>query len=395
MRPAPPLNPGATLRHLRSLGLLCGSLLLSPAQLAQAEPWALDAPERTGTGTGTGHGTVRATVAEALALEALRRQGSGADQRRRYLHAGHGLLDRFWSPRQPVTLLLAGERASGCGAPLLRHPLAFYCPESREIGLALDLRRSVRAARGRSDQELLLLELTVLAHEWGHHINRERGLGPYRAGLGLTVRQEELAADWRTGILLGWLLSTGAIGVDDFTQTANLLFEMGDYERLAAQHHGYPKDRFEALTRGLASQVKPGQQLGGWTMDTRDTFSRPLDRAPGSPDPAVRRYEVRRFEIKRGTQIATNLLGGLLGAASCIWGSQEQCLGMALQQGKGRADGRYTARQLRLDCAQGIFDVSDDDFEAQPLGRDGKGQAAVLAARDCRPNALVFNSGGS
>lgn len=394
MRAAPPLNSGAALRQLGWLGWLCGSLMFSPAQLALAEPWALDTPDRTGTDATTS--SVRTTVAEALALEALRRQGSGADQRRRYLHAGHGLLNRFWNPRQPVALLLTGERTSGCGAPLLRHPLAFYCPETGEIGLALDLRRSVRAARSRNDQELLLLELTILAHEWGHHINRERGLGPYRAGLGFTVRQEELAADWRTGILLGWLLSTGAIGVDDFTQTANLLFEMGDYERLAAQHHGYPKDRFEALTRGLASQVKPGQQLGGWTMDTRDTFSRPLfDSATGSPDPGVRRYEVRRFEISRGTQIATNLLGGLLGAASCIWGSQEQCLGMALQQGKGRADGRYTARRLRLDCAQGIFDVSDDDFEAQPLGRDGKGQAAVLAARDCRPNALVFNSGGS
>jgi hypothetical protein len=95
-------------------------------------------------------------------------------------------------------------------------------------------------------------------------------------------------------------------------------------------------------------------------------------------------YEVRRFEIDRSNQVATNLLGGLLGAASCIWGSTDQCLGMATQQGKGRAYGRYTTRQLQLDCASGRFDVSDDQFEPQPIDRDGKRQALVLAQRDCR-----------
>ena len=98
---------------------------------------------------------------------------------------------------------------------------------------------------------------------------------------------------------------------------------------------------------------------------------------------ALRRYDVRRFEIDRSNQIATNLLGGLLGAASCIWGSGDQCAAMALQQGKGRANGRYTSRTLSLQCSTGRFDVSDDAYDAQPIQRDGKGQAAVLAARDC------------
>lgn len=369
---------------IRPLILL--ALVLLPLTLpakAQAEPWAPGQEPAASESR-------RTTAAEALALETLRRQPATAEQRRRYLNAAQDLLERFWTPRQPVRLLLAGERASGCGAPVVQHPMAFYCPASREIGLALDLRRSIRAARGRSDQDLLLLELAILAHEWGHHINREQGLGPYRGGLGLTARQEELAADWRTGILIGWLLRTGAIGVDDFTQTANLLFEMGDYERLAPQHHGYPRDRFDALIRGMGSQIRPGQQLGSWSVDTAETFSRPL-----SADGGIRLYDVRRFEINREGQITTNLLGGLLGAASCLWGSREQCLGMALQQGKGRADGRYTQRRLTLHCAAGRFDVSDDAFEEQPLGRDGKGQAAVLAARDCPASADRLRAGGS
>lgn len=372
-------------RCRRAKALISLISLLLTTNRALAEPWVLG-PGAASAATG------QATAADALSLETLRRQPAGPEQRRAYLTAAHALLGRYWNPRQPVRLLLAGERASGCGSPVVNHPLAFYCPQSREIGLALDLRRSVRTARGRSDQELLLLELAILAHEWGHHINAEQGLGPYRGGLGLTVRQEELAADWRTGTVLGWLLSTGGIGVDDFTQTANLLFEMGDYERLANQHHGYPKDRFDALIRGLAGQIRPGQTLGGWTVDTPETFSRPIEIDAGS---GQRVYEVRRFEINRGGQIATNLLGGLLGAASCLWGSREQCLGMALQQGKGRADGGYTRRRLTLQCASGRFDVSEDAFESQPIARDGKGQAAVLAARDCGGAGSAISAGGN
>lgn len=369
--------------------IMIGALSTAPAG---GEPWAEDPAT-------TPPVALQADPNEARALERQRRTVddslSTAEQRRRYLSAAHGLLTRFWNSQPAPRLLLEGERAEGCGRPVVKHPMAFYCPESREIALAMNLRRSVRTARGRSDRELLLLELAVLAHEWGHHINRSQGLGPYRAGgLQLTVRQEELAADWRTGVFLGWLLRHDAISVDDYTQTANLLFELGDYERIAPQHHGYPRDRFTALTRGLASQLRSGESLGDWVVDTPETFSRRLLQQERGSDASkvsgagrrlddVQLYDVRRFEIDRSNQIATNLVGGLLGAASCAWGSRESCLGMALQQGKGRADGRYTLRQLRLDCRSGRFDISDDPFDPQPVGRDGKGQAAVLMRRDC------------
>jgi len=323
---------------------------------------------------------------QARSLEQLRvGEGSGAELRRRYLQAAHDLLHRYWSDQAAAQgktlekpgLLFAGDQASGCGVGRVQHPMAFYCPQSGEIAMAMNLRKSVRSARGLSDRDLLSLDLAVLAHEWGHHVNRSLGLGPYRGGMGLTVKQEELASDWRTGIVLGWLLANGAMGLDDFIRSANLMFELGDYERINPSHHGYPKDRFDALTAGLASQLSPGQKLGAWTVDTREAFSRPV-----STEPRV--YEVRRFEIDRSNQVATNLLGGLLGAASCLWGSSDQCLGMAMQQGKGRAYGRYTTRRLQLDCSSGRFDVSDDQFDPQTIDRDGKRQAPVLAQRDCR-----------
>lgn len=318
-------------------------------------------------------------------LQQIREQGGGPDLRQRYLLAAHEFLYRYWqeeAQKQGKTLekpelLFAGDRARGCGVNRIAHPMAFYCPESLQIAMALDLRRGTKASRGKSEQELLPMELAVLAHEWGHHVNRSLGRGPYRTGFSLTVQQEELAADWRTGILMGWLLSQGTLALDDFTAAANLMFEIGDYERISAQHHGYPKDRFTALTEGLASQLKPGQRMGEWTVDTRESFSRPIAGAPLT-------YDVRRFEIDRTGQIGSNVFGVVLGAASCIWGDRQQCLGAALDQGKGRAYGTYTNRTLVLYCGDRSFDVTNDNFDRQPIDRDGKGQAAVLAERDCR-----------
>jgi len=318
-------------------------------------------------------------------LQQIREQGGGPDLRQRYLLAAHGFLYRYWQQEaqkqgkslENPQLLFAGDRAQGCGVNRIVHPMAFYCPESLQIAMALDLRRGTKVARGKSDQELLPMELAVLAHEWGHHVNRSLGRGPYRTGFSLTVQQEELAADWRTGILMGWLLSQGTLALDDFTAAANLMFEIGDYERISAQHHGYPKDRFTALTEGLASQLKPGQRMGEWTVDTRESFSRPIAGAPLT-------YDVRRFEIDRTGQIGSNVFGVVLGAASCIWGDRQQCLGAALDQGKGRAYGTYTNRTLVLHCGDRSFDVTNDNFDRQPIAQDGKGQAAVLAERDCR-----------
>ena len=345
----------------------------APAQLVPAQ---VAAPESS---------LPKVKVPAGAELQQIREQGGGPDLRQRYLLAAHEFLYRYWqeeAQKQGKTLekpelLFAGDRARGCGVNRIAHPMAFYCPESLQIAMALDLRRGTKASRGKSEQELLPMELAVLAHEWGHHVNRSLGRGPYRTGFSLTVQQEELAADWRTGILMGWLLSQGTLALDDFTAAANLMFEIGDYERISAQHHGYPKDRFTALTEGLASQLKPGQRMGEWTVDTRESFSRPIAGAPLT-------YDVRRFEIDRTGQIGSNVFGVVLGAASCIWGDRQQCLGAALDQGKGRAYGTYTNRTLVLHCGDRSFDVTNDNFDRQPIDRDGKGQAAVLAERDCR-----------
>ncbi len=331
----------------------------------------------------------RAALApDGAELQRLRQEEPAtAGLRQRYLQAANEQLYRYWqqeAAKQGKTLtkpqlLFAGDSAQACGVNRVEHPMAFYCPTTEQIALGLDLRRSAHAARGRSENAILPMDLAVLAHEWGHHVNRVLGLGPYRSGFNLTAKQEELAADWRAGTILGWMLKGGWMDVEDFTAAANLMFELGDYELITPDHHGYPKERFEAITQGLATQLTPGQQLGAWTMDTRDSLSRPI--ASSTAD--TKTYDVLRFEIDRSGQITTNLLQAVFGTATCLWGDRNQCLGAALQQGKGRAYGRYTQRQLVLHCTNRSFDVSDDNFRLQPITQDGKGQAAVLAQRDC------------
>ena len=321
-------------------------------------------------------------------LQRLRLEGPTPGLRERYLQAANEQLYRYWqqeAAKQGKTLtkpqlLFQGDSAQACGVNRVEHPMAFYCPTSQQIAMGLDLRRSAHAARGRSESAILPMDLAVLAHEWGHHVNRELGLGPYRSGFSLTAKQEELAADWRAGTILGWMLKGGWLDVEDFTAAANLMFELGDYELITPDHHGYPKERFAAITQGLATELTPGQRLGAWTLDTPESMSRPI---AGDINRETKTYDVLRFEIDRSGQISTNLLQAVFGTATCLWGNRNQCLGAALQQGKGRAYGRYTQRQLVLHCSDRSFDVSDDNFNLQPINKDGKGQAAVLAGRDC------------
>ena len=245
---------------LRGIGrALAWGLLGAMASPLGAQPWAPGqepaSPKRP------------APLAEARALERLRRDDPGPDLRRRYLQAAHALLQRYWNTRELPRLLLAGDAAQGCGAGVVREPMAYYCPQSLEIAMALDLGRSLRSARGKPPRELLLLELAVLAHEWGHHVNREQGRGPYGGGLGLTVRQEELAADWRTGMLFGWLLREGVLDVDAYTQTANLMFSSAITSASPPSITAIPRTVLRHSARGWPPSSAPASNWvpGAWT----------------------------------------------------------------------------------------------------------------------------------
>ena len=301
-----------------------------------------------------------------------------------YVGAHHKLLGLYW--RQVardrvedlplVTLMGRNGRFSGCGRS---RSVNAYCPESNEIILST---RGMPRSQRFSNVSRHLLALTVLAHEWGHHVNHHSNRGSYS-------KREEDAADWRAGRYLAWLLDNEALGVKDFTDAANLFFSIGDFHMESP--HNNPKARYEAFIAGVGSELKPGLRRGGWTMDTPETFSRVTNRKgnrrgedENPAGPKTVRAEVYRFEIERGGQIAGNVFGALLGVVNCGIGSASSCAKSLNQQGKAKPDGWYRLRTMRINCTRKDFDIDGDGIRRQPFQGDRKGQAAVIAARACQ-----------
>ncbi len=300
------------------------------------------------------------------------------------IEAHHQLLGMYWrdiaSDRVAtlplVTLMGDRGRFSGCGRT---RRVNAYCPESNEIILSTKgMQRSQRFSHAKRN----LLGLTVLAHEWGHHVNHHSNRGRYS-------RREEDAADWRAGRYLAWLMANDALSVKDFTDAANLFFSIGDFH--LESPHNHPKARYEAFIAGVADEQPTGLQHDGWNMDTSETFSRVTDRRghrkPGSPGPETVTAEVYRFEIERGGQIAGNLFSAVLGVMNCSSGSSSSCAEALSQQGKAKPDGWYRLRTMRIDCARNTFDIDNDGIRRQPLKGDRKGQAVLIAQRACAPEA--------
>ena len=314
-------------------------------------------------------------------VKELHRQGSSVTGERDLLQAHHELLGLFWSSiaadgdqeLPDVTLLGPGERFKACGGAPASNA---YCPQSAELGI--DHRGLLRRLRLQSNPSLELSALTVLAHEWGHHVNQAISQGPFDG-------KEEDAADWRAGRYLGWLIDQQVLPVEDFTEAANILFRIGDYHQLSP--HGYPLSRFRAFIKGVRRQLPPGSQVGSWTMDTEETFSQVVDQNPGEPwvDTTLKVY---RFEIERGSQIAGNLFKVALGALNCGFGSGRACAGALMSQGQAKPDGWFRLRTMRLNCHNGMFDVQGDGIARQRISRDRKGQAQRIAQRICSTSAV-------
>lgn len=309
-------------------------------------------------------------------LQLLHRDGAKQPGERDLLEAHHALLGEYWSALAteadaslpPVKLLQAGERFKACGKAPARNA---YCPESAELGI--DHRGLLRSLRLQSKPSPELTALTVLAHEWGHHVNKAISQGPFRG-------REEDAADWRAGRYLGWLIQQRVLPVEDFTEAANILFRIGDYHTLSP--HNYPLKRYRAFISGVQRELPPGSTVGPWTMDTDETFSRLVKQRPDQPwvDATLQVY---RFEIERAGQIAGNLFTAALGVLNCGFGSGQACAGALASQGQAKPDGWFRLRTMQLNCHNGVFDIQGDGIARQRIRADRKGQAQRIAQRIC------------
>ena len=309
----------------------------------------------------------------AALLEELEQSPRGSAQ----LAIHHRLLGHYWrdvasdgDPNLPtVELLGPGERFTACGKAPASNA---YCPDSAQIGI--DARGLLSRLRLQSSPSTELTALTVLAHEWGHHVNKAIDQGPFQG-------REEDAADWRAGRYLGWLMDNKVLSVEEFTEAANILFRIGDYHQLSP--HGCPLTRYRAFTDGVNGEITPGSQFGPWMMDTSETFSAVVDFNPAEPwvDAVIKVY---RFEVERGGQIAGNLFSAALGVLNCgFGGSSRACAGALARQGQAKPDGWFRLPKLQLNCYNGVFDVLGDGIPRQRIAADRKGQAQRIAQRIC------------
>ena len=313
----------------------------------------------------------------AALLEELKQSSEGPAQ----LPLHHRLLQHYWrdvasdgdQELPEVELLEPGARFSACGKAVASNA---YCPESAQIGI--DARGLLSRLRLQSSPSTELTALTVLAHEWGHHVNNYAGRGGYS-------KREEDAADWRAGRYLAWLMQNDAIGVKEFTDAANLFFSIGDFH--FDSPHNNPKARYEAFIAGVAEEVDEGLTVGDWVMDTPETFSRVIkskgNRKDGVAGPKKVIAKVYRFEIERAGQVAGNVFNAVMGVVECGTGSSGSCANALQKQGKAKPDGWYRLRTMEINCEKGNFDIEDDGIRRQALKGDRKKQAVVIAQRAC------------
>lgn len=308
---------------------------------------------------------------------------------RRYLQLAHELLGLYWREvasdgakgLPPAKLIPAGARFTGCGR---RRAANAYCRESGEI--VIDPRQLARARNVSGAARERLIGLTVLAHEWGHHLdhhgNPRSTPDPYR-------NNQENAADWRAGRFLGWLMARGALTVEEYTEAANLLFRIGDFHQ--ASPHGYPLERYRAFTAGVGREILTTGVVGPWHVDTVETFSRRVGGTTLS-DGGDLRFAVYRFEVERGGQVAGNLLAAASGALNCFFGSAGSCARSITRQGTAMPDGWFRLRTLNLNCGSGSFDIEGDGLGRQPVANDRKGQAQQLAQRVCSQGSAASSA---
>ena len=81
-----------------------------------------------------------------------------------------------------------------------------------------------------------------------------------------------------------------------------------------------------------------GSLAGEWLQDTNETFSKRASKSYGIKGGKLY-FDVYRFEIERGRQIAGNVLAGVIGAINCSQGSKERLRSISSSSGTSKARG--------------------------------------------------------
>jgi predicted metalloprotease len=179
-------------------------------------------------------------------------------------------IDRYWTrtltvndlpePRVRYAWVAPGRIVpTACGSPA-DDGVALYCPTDDTIYVgqqfAADLYNGVArglpgqsAGYGRAAGDFAVAY--VVAHEYGHNLQQELGIFDNRPAS--SAEPFELQADCFAGTWANSVFRQGQLQPGDLEEATNTALAVGDFEEGAAQHHGTPQERRDALLAGFRS----------------------------------------------------------------------------------------------------------------------------------------------
>jgi predicted metalloprotease len=157
-------------------------------------------------------------------------------------------LDKFWTmtardnglsyATPKVRLFQAGDLVMWpCGNDIVGGHM--YCPKNSTIYLDLSARSDASFARlWRQDRDFAVV--AIVAHEWGHHVQRHLGLMQGSR----SVRLVELQADCMAGLYTRYAELTGKLDPGDLEEGVAIALESGD------PSHGTGRERSQSFMVG-------------------------------------------------------------------------------------------------------------------------------------------------
>jgi uncharacterized protein len=150
-----------------------------------------------------------------------------------------------------------GRVDTACGAQA-DDSSAFYCPPDDTIYVGQAFARAIydgvvaglpgqQAGFGRAAGDFAVAY--VVAHEYGHNVQEERGILAGRT----RVLPTELNADCLAGTWTKWRYAQGGLDQSDVQEALDAALAVGDFDFLNPQHHGTPEERRDALMTGMDS----------------------------------------------------------------------------------------------------------------------------------------------
>ena len=148
---------------------------------------------------------------------------------------------------------------TGCGTPAGAEA-AFYCPSDDTIYVSVELAARIwegvasnlpgqNAGYGHAVGDFGLAY--VVAHEYGHNIQQELGLGEVDPRTG--VEPLELQADCMAGLWGNSVYRAGKLHPGDVQDAISTVMAVGDFDLNNPQHHGTPEQRRAAWLIGYRS----------------------------------------------------------------------------------------------------------------------------------------------